>query len=221
MSVAQFPLVGVATPSSLAGNWVSRLHRFASSRPGDSCALCGLRLPEEHLHLLDVPNRRAICACRACAITVGSASGHYRTITPRAEMLPEFQLSDAEWRALHIPIELAFLFHSTPEARPVALYPGPAGAMESLLDPESWATLVANNPDLADLEPDVEALLVNRTRGRREYFRVSVDRCYELVGIIRAQWRGLSGGAEVWQAIAAYFDRLRETNHQARTSRHG
>jgi hypothetical protein len=57
---------------------------------------------------------------------------------------------------------MAFLFHSTPERRPVALYPGPAGATESLLSLDAWEQLVASNPALADLEPDVEALLVNR-----------------------------------------------------------
>ncbi len=68
---------------------------------------------------------------------------------------------------------------------------------------------MAANPGLETLRPDVEALLVNRTRGRREYFIVPIDRCYALVGTIRRQWRGLSGGSEVWEAVAGFFDRLR------------
>ena len=44
----------------------------------------------------------------------------------------------------------------------VALYPSPAGATECELDLEAWDELVAANPVLDDLEPDVEALIVNR-----------------------------------------------------------
>ncbi len=57
---------------------------------------------------------------------------------------------------------------------------------------------------LTELEPDVEALLVNRVGQAREFFRVPIDECYRLVGIIRSNWRGLSGGAEVWTAIEAF-----------------
>ena len=37
---------------------------------------------------------------------------------------------------------------------------------------------------------------------------VPVDRCYELVGIVRAHWVGLAGGVEVWSRIDAFFDDL-------------
>jgi len=30
------------------------------------------------------------------------------------------------------------------------------------------------------------------------------------VGLIRLQWRGLSGGTEVWQAIGNFFTALRQ-----------
>ena len=61
---------------------------------------------------------------------------------------------------------------------------------------------------LGELEPDVEALLVNRTRGAREHWLVPVDRCYELVGLIRTHWSGFGGGSEVWEQVDAFFDRL-------------
>ena len=35
-----------------------------------------------------------------------------------------------------------------------------------------------------------------------------IDECYKLVGLIRTHWRGLSGGDEVWDEIARFFDRL-------------
>ena len=59
------------------------------------------------------------------------------------------------------------------------------------------------------LQPDVEALLVNRVGGTREYLLVPIDECYKLVGLIRTHWRGLSGGAEVWREIGAFFAALK------------
>ena len=64
------------------------------------------------------------------------------------------------------------------------------------------------------MEPDVEALLVNRighSRGftKAEYYILPIDQCYKLVGLIRSQWRGFSGGTEVWQKIAEFFAELR------------
>ena len=72
-----------------------------------------------------------------------------------------------QWEDLRLPIDLAFFFHSTPQGKTVACYPSPAGATESLLDLEAWDDLSRDNPVLAALAPDVEALLVNRVaRGR-------------------------------------------------------
>ena len=59
---------------------------------------------------------------------------------------------------------------------------------------------------LLSMQPDVEALLVNRVGSAREYFLVPIDECYKLVGLIRIHWRGLSGGSLVWGEIAEFFD---------------
>ena len=71
------------------------------------------------------------------------------------------------------------------------------------------SSVVAANPVLAELEPDVEALFVNRTGGAAEYWLLPVDRCYELVGLVRTHWKGFGGGEEVWAALATFFDDLR------------
>jgi hypothetical protein len=94
------------------------------------------------------------------------------------------------------------------------LYPSPAGAVESLLPLEAWAEIVRDNPALGGMEADVEALLVNRVGRSRadvpaEYYLVPIDECYKLVGLIRAHWRGLSGGTEVWQEIGRFFADLK------------
>jgi hypothetical protein len=65
------------------------------------------------------------------------------------------------------------------------------------------------------LEPDVEALLVNRVRDSRDYYIAPIDECYKLVGLIRANWRGLSGGQEVWQEIDRFFSDLKKRSTPA------
>jgi hypothetical protein len=37
---------------------------------------------------------------------------------------------------------------------------------------------------------------------------VPVDRCYELVGIVRQSWVGFHGGADVWVRVGAFFAEL-------------
>jgi hypothetical protein len=106
---------------------------------------------------------------------------------------------------------MAWLFHSTPAGRPIAFHPGPAGTTQSLVAVDAWAALIARNPVLATFEDDVEALLVNRINGRRLYYQVPIDCCFELVGLIRMHWQGWSGGDTVWQAIDEYFARLAPT----------
>jgi hypothetical protein len=91
-----------------------------------------------------------------------------------------------------------------------ALYPGPMGVTEAPLHAGAWEALVAHNPVLEELAPDVEALLVQRAGGAREQWILPLDDCYRLVGLVRRHWRGLTGGTEVWQEIERYFAELEE-----------
>ncbi len=64
------------------------------------------------------------------------------------------------------------------------MYPSPAGATESLLSLEAWNEIAQLNPQIAKMEPDVEALLVNRighSRGftKAEYYLLPIDQCYQ------------------------------------------
>jgi Family of unknown function (DUF5947) len=183
------------------------------SDPEERCELCAEPIAAEHRHLLDLQSRRLLCACRACTILFdrsGAGGGHYRLVPDRVRLLMDFELDDITWQAFDIPVEMAFFFHSSAAGRVVAFYPSPLGATESLLDLDAWADLVAANPVLGELEPDVEALLVNRARGKREYWLLPVDRCYELVGLVRRHWKGCGGGTEVWGALDDFFDTLRK-----------
>ena len=176
----------------------------------ERCELCNLVLPPTHRHLLDMASRQVACSCDPCALLFQNAVGAKFKIIPRdAHALPDFQMTDGEWESLALPIDLAFFFYNTPQKKMMAMYPSPAGPTESLLPLTAWETLVSRNLPLAAMETDVEALLVNRAGASREYFLAPIDKCYELVGTIRVHWRGLSGGDEVWRAIADYFARLR------------
>lgn len=197
------------TASARPGNWVAKLQHFARGLPrmtDAQCDLCAASIPEMHSHLAEPESRRLLCVCRSCAMLLGNAeNGRYKLVPERAQALSDFRLSDADWDVLGIPIGLAFFFHSTADGHVLAFYPGPAGPTESLLELSAWSQLVARNPVLAGFEPDVEALLVNRVNGARAYYRMPIDRCYALVGLIRSHWHGVTGGAEAWQAIDGFF----------------
>jgi hypothetical protein len=178
----------------------------------EHCDLCGEPIPSEHRHLMEVSTREIMCACRPCSILFDSeaaSEGRYRLIPDRHLFLDNFEMSDAQWESLRIPVDMAFFFYSTPAERVVAFYPSPMGPTESLLKLRSWEELERCNPVLQRMERDVEALLMNRVRGAREHFLVPIDECYSLVGLIRMRWRGLSGGREVWDEIARFFEELR------------
>ena len=182
--------------------------------PKDRCELCKALLPGEHQHLIEPDSRRLVCACDACAILFDRPSNAaYRRVPRRGRFLVNFLLPDELWDEFSIPINVAFFFFSTSANRILAIYPSPAGPTESLLPLSAWETLVATNPLVANMQPDVEALLVNRLGGRRgfagnEYYLAPIDACYELVGLIRLHWRGLGGGTEVWQEISQFFARF-------------
>jgi Family of unknown function (DUF5947) len=195
----------------------SRLRRLAQRSAGEHeatlerCELCGAPIPAEHRHLLDVASRELKCTCRPCSILFdrrAASEGRYRLVGDRRLAITDFVLDDLMWEELRLPVEMAFFVNGTVAERVQAFYPSPMGPTESLLTLEAWLALEAANPVLRTLEPDVEALLVNRARGQRRYYLVPIDECYALVGLIRTRWRGLTGGTEVWQEIGAFFEQL-------------
>jgi hypothetical protein len=178
--------------------------------------MCSRELATEHDHLVEPINRRLICSCVACAILFDGQDGtKYKRVPRRVLFLQDFQLSNEQWDGLMVPIEMAFFFKSTPHGKIIALYPSPAGPTESLLSLETWVDIEQANPILSQMEADVTALLVNRVGHARgltpaEYYLVPIDECYRLVGLIRAHWRGLSGGTEVWREIGGFFAALKK-----------
>lgn len=189
------------------------LRQFVREEPGDGpverCELCSVRVPPTHRHLLAMESRQVMCACDGCALRFEDVvDGRFKLIPRDPRALPDFHLDDAVWAGLAIPIDLAFVYRSSTADRVVAMYPSPAGATESQLPLSAWGTLEEQNPALLELQPDVEALLVNRVGENRLAFLAPMDTCFGLVGLIRLHWRGLSGGERVWQEIEAFFERI-------------
>ncbi|MFY9826032.1 MAG: DUF5947 family protein [Thermoanaerobaculia bacterium] len=201
---------------------IGRLRELLKPRPRvaseERCELCGVPIPPEHRHLVNLETRSLVCACRPCGLLfthAGAAGGKYRTIPERYLFARDLVLTAAQWESLQIPVDIAFFFHNSALGHGAAFYPSPAGATESLLPLGTWEELKARNPLLAGLEPDVEALLVYKRSGGFECYVVPIDACYELVGRIRLRWKGFQGGEEAWSEIGAFFAGLREKSAAA------
>jgi hypothetical protein len=183
------------------------------------CELCATPVPPQHPHLVQVAERRMLCACGPCGFLFdnpGAGGGGYRRVPDRYLSDPDFRLTDAQWDELQIPVGMAFFLHNSAQGKVIACYPSPAGATESELGLEAWAAGLGAGRLAAELEPDVEALLVRRDKagsgaaGSAEGLLVPIDVCYRLVGLVKLHWRGFDGGAEAWHEIDGFFDALRE-----------
>ena len=179
-----------------------------AAAPEERCDLCGAPIPDDHRHLLHLEERRILCSCEPCW-ALHSGDPEYRPAGMRTVWLEDFDCPDEVWASFQIPIGLAFFLRSTTTGGVVAFYPSPAGATESELDLGAWDAFVQANPRLADLEPDGEALVVNRLGEAPQYVIAPIDDCYRLVGMIKSRWEGISGGSAIETAVPEFFDALR------------
>lgn len=176
----------------------------------ERCELCGEGIGVDHPHVVNVETRALRCTCRGCYLLfTRPGAGKHRAVGDRYLHQPRFAAGERLWAELGIPVRMAFFFVNSVEERTVAFYPSPAGATESLLPMGRWAELVAGAPWLADLTPDTEAVLVDRTAGGFEALVVPIDACYRLVGLVRLYWKGFDGGTEAREAIDSYLAELR------------
>lgn len=173
----------------------------------ENCEVCGRGIPADHRHLLNLEERQINCVCDTCwALQSGEA--RFIPVGNRTLWLDEFQLPEHIWATFRIPIGLAFFMHSSVTDCVIAMYPSPAGATESELHFSNWNALVELNPVLEGLEPDAEALIVNRMADPPVYAIAPIDRCYMLVGLVKMSWQGISGGPLVEERIRGFFDDL-------------
>jgi hypothetical protein len=190
----------------------------------ERCEMCGTAIGDTHSHVVHLERRSLLCTCRPCALLFterGAGRGRYRAVPNRILRDPRFIMTEVQWDELRIPVRMAFFFLNSDLGRPLAFYPSPAGATESLLSMDTWrgedggglgGTALATT-----MEPDVEALLIHKLPQRQsECLLVPIDVCYELVGLVRTYWKGFGGGNEVWERIDAFFSNL---NSRARELR--
>ncbi len=189
---------GQATPPPMEGSEPST----------EACDVCGTPIAHDHRHLLQLSERRILCACEVC-LAEKSAEAEYRPVGHKVTWLDGLEMADEMWARLGIPIGLAFFTQNGDTGETVAFYPSPAGSTECELDLDAWSDLIEANPVLRQLEPDSEAFVVNRMSDPPQYVIVPIDRCYEMVGAVKMAWDGISGGDGVDLAIADFFERLR------------
>ena len=206
----------VDQPPAPAPTAADVLKRFTRPRSVEEdqevCEMCGEVIAHEHPHVVNLETRTLLCTCRGCYLWFtpeGAAGGKYRAVPDRYLYDPAFRLSESQWDDIQIPVSMAFFFINSSMGRFVSFYPSPAGATESLLDLSAWEEVIRANPQIPDLAPDVEAILLNKAESF-ECFLVPIDACYELVGLVKVHWKGFAGGEKVWAEITAFLDRLRD-----------
>jgi hypothetical protein len=200
------------------------LRRIRATRPApraeERCEMCAEPIGGQHQHVVDLAGRGLLCTCRPCYLlfTAEGAELRYRAVPGRYLSLAGVALDGRQWDELEIPVGLAFFFVNAVLGRTVAFYPGPAGATESELPLGAWDRVVDAHPVLRTLAPDVEALIVrmpDRTHRDPVSFLVPIDRCYELVGALRAVWRGFDGGQEARALLDGFFADLASRSRPA------
>ncbi|WP_128376214.1 DUF5947 family protein [Streptomyces cavernae] len=198
-----------------------RVARQAAARDGgpgggeERCDLCSEPLPPgyPHRHLLQPATGTVNCACRACSVLFdhgATAASGFRLLPQERWRLAGCHIDDTVWAGLGIPVALAFFTRSAQNGEITAAYPSPLGALRATVRPDDWREVEECHPDLPGRVSDVLALLVNRANGAREHWLVPLDDCYRLVAVVRAHWKGLGGGPEVWRRVEDFFRDLSE-----------
>lgn len=180
--------------------------------PPQRCDLCSEQIGTEHRHLLETNEGEICCACQACGILFdhqAAGGGHYRAIPRLRKRLDDFVIDDVRWAALEIPVDMAFFVRHDADPLVTAHYPSPLGTVGAAVTGAAWERLAAVNPRLGEMDTEVVALLVRRTRGFDEQWLLGIDDCYRLTAQLRDAWVGMNGGDEVWRQVDAFFERLR------------
>jgi len=200
---------------------LAKLRAFVSGTPVEECELCAEAISAEHEHLLEPDARRVFCACGACAQLFveehRQKGARYLRVDRRASRLAELEFDDGVWAELSVPVGLAFFTMRSRTGEVVATFPGRAGLIESFVPLKAYSELERRFPVLKGILPDVEALLVRRSLRHQDYFRVSIDHCYELAGLLRGADAPLS--SPELAVVQAFFTRLDDQADQRRHSR--
>jgi len=186
-------------------------HRLVSKKKNnlqDVCELCGVPMGERHDHVVDPKTGSVQCTCIACALLMDTPASKLRRVPDRVVRVSPGEGAEEAWRALGIPVAIAFFVKSSVTGEVRTLYPGAIGATTASTTREAFGALEAAHPELSAMAPDVEAFVVSRVEGAREHWICGVHRAYELAGRVRTKWTGFSGGDGVRAELAAFFGAL-------------
>ena len=170
--------------------------------------MCSTEIADRHGHVADLEAHRLLCTCRACFLLFtgsGAGAGRFLAVPEDVRKVADVAISEGQWAALQIPVDLAFFLRQSGAENVGAYYPGP-GARPS----RSWTWPAGprsstRTPFWRRRNRDVRAILLRRSTSGYACYLVPVDRCYELVGIVRQSWVGFHGGAEVWARVEGFF----------------
>src|SRR5688500_15427148 len=98
---------GATTPASSRLRRLARQSRDEPRSAPELCDLCSAAIPADHRHLLDLESRELMCCCQACKVLFdrgAAGGGHYRLVPDRRLRLDGFELGDAGWEELRIPV---------------------------------------------------------------------------------------------------------------------
>lgn len=184
-------------------------HLYAAVRrrsQHERCELCALELAPEHDHLFAPATRMLKCACQACVLIIPTRQDSpYRAI-PRGTRRVAVEGIGGWLDRLNVPVGVAALVKRE-DGRVTINYPGPAGLVEAELSHEPWDALCAEVPAVADLAPEVEALVWSRLGGE-QVLRVGIDAVFRLIGELRQSWQGITGGLEGPAAVQRVLSEL-------------
>ena len=163
------------------------------------CELCGAGLPSDHRHLIQLDERRLLCACETCwSVPPASRRPPGRSLGP--QWLRDFDLPDAPWASFGILIGLAFFTRTGDPERLLLFLPEsrsrgcPDGAPHSTKS--SCQRVRAMNPGARAPRAGL------RSSDRQPHGRAPSPRpshgsttAHRLVGMIKTSWgKGSRGG---------------------------
>jgi len=120
---------------ALSPSLISKLRQVAEAPPPaalEKCDFCGKTISPEHRHFADLGTMRFLCACEMCFLTQAER-GVFKPLPQRYLFLEKFNMPEALWQELMIPVEMAFFVFHSARNKTMAFYPGPTGATESQL----------------------------------------------------------------------------------------
>ena len=199
---------------AMRGGGFEVLRRFAKARaPVERCDLCGLEIGPDHDHLIDPAERRLVCACGACAVLFSAQAGTKFKRVPqdvtRTRRADDQRLRSGRrsgcrsiWRSSTTARRRDGWWPATPvrRARRSPCWSSRPGRKSSASIPSS--------PACSPTSRRCWSTACAAARTRTACFLVPIDQCFRLVGIIRMQWKGFTGGTAVWEEIDGFFAEL-------------